>query len=100
MLGDKPDLPVGASDDIKADASNRKRAKLYKVRELGTAQTNRFFSFSLLLTSVFNIIVKINKGFKGSTSHPSLIQPAGVQCQWRDDHHPGGSREPVLPERP
>uniref|UniRef100_A0A8C5EA98 Gelsolin n=1 Tax=Gouania willdenowi TaxID=441366 RepID=A0A8C5EA98_GOUWI len=32
VLGAKPDLPPGASDDIKADASNRKRAKLYKVR--------------------------------------------------------------------
>lgn len=32
MLGAKPDLAAGASDDIKADASNRKRAKLYKVR--------------------------------------------------------------------
>lgn len=31
VLGAKPDLPPGASDDIKADASNRKMAKLYKV---------------------------------------------------------------------
>ncbi|KAM6902714.1 LOW QUALITY PROTEIN: gelsolin-like [Xenentodon cancila] len=31
VLGPKPDLPVGASDDIIADASNRMRAKLYKV---------------------------------------------------------------------
>ncbi|XP_035245702.1 gelsolin-like isoform X1 [Anguilla anguilla] len=31
LLGPKPDLPEGASDDIKADASNRKMAKLYKV---------------------------------------------------------------------
>lgn len=31
VLGPKPDLPAGASDDIKADASNRMRAKLYKV---------------------------------------------------------------------
>ncbi|CAL8279584.1 unnamed protein product [Merluccius merluccius] len=31
VLGDKPDLPEGGSDDIKADASNRKMAKLYKV---------------------------------------------------------------------
>uniref|UniRef100_A0A8C3G8J0 Gelsolin n=1 Tax=Cyclopterus lumpus TaxID=8103 RepID=A0A8C3G8J0_CYCLU len=31
VLGPKPDLPAGASDDIKADASNRKMAKLYKV---------------------------------------------------------------------
>ncbi|KAG7476402.1 hypothetical protein MATL_G00082450 [Megalops atlanticus] len=31
VLGPKPDLPEGASDDIKADASNRKMAKLYKV---------------------------------------------------------------------
>lgn len=31
VLGEKPDLPEGASDDIKADASNRKMAKLYKV---------------------------------------------------------------------
>ncbi|KAF7654435.1 hypothetical protein LDENG_00069430 [Lucifuga dentata] len=35
VLGPKPDLPVGASDDIKADASNRKRAKLYKVSNAG-----------------------------------------------------------------
>lgn len=32
VLGDKPDLPAGGSDDAVADASNRKRAKLYKVR--------------------------------------------------------------------
>uniref|UniRef100_A0A667Z7N0 Gelsolin n=1 Tax=Myripristis murdjan TaxID=586833 RepID=A0A667Z7N0_9TELE len=31
VLGAKPDLPEGASDDIKADASHRKMAKLYKV---------------------------------------------------------------------
>ncbi|XP_061119698.1 gelsolin-like isoform X1 [Conger conger] len=31
VLGPKPDLPEGVSDDIKADASNRKMAKLYKV---------------------------------------------------------------------
>eukprot|EP00064_Thunnus_orientalis_P007306 superscaffoldBa00000801_g7326 len=30
VLGPKPDLPEGGPDDIKADASNRKRAKLYK----------------------------------------------------------------------
>ncbi|XP_033831952.1 gelsolin a isoform X2 [Periophthalmus magnuspinnatus] len=33
VLGPKPDLPEGVSDDIKADASNRKRAKLYKVSD-------------------------------------------------------------------
>uniref|UniRef100_A0A672SKY7 Gelsolin n=1 Tax=Sinocyclocheilus grahami TaxID=75366 RepID=A0A672SKY7_SINGR len=33
VLGEKPDLPEGASDDIKADASNRKMAKLYKVSD-------------------------------------------------------------------
>lgn len=33
VLGPKPDLPAGGADDLKADASNRKRAKLYKVRE-------------------------------------------------------------------
>ncbi|KAH1179451.1 gelsolin isoform X2 [Mauremys mutica] len=31
VLGPKPDLPEGVADDIKADASNRKLAKLYKV---------------------------------------------------------------------
>ncbi|XP_072287406.1 gelsolin isoform X1 [Pyxicephalus adspersus] len=31
VLGDKPDLPEGPSDDVKADATNRKLAKLYKV---------------------------------------------------------------------
>ncbi|EMP34604.1 Gelsolin [Chelonia mydas] len=31
VLGPKPNLPEGASDDLKADASNRKLAKLYKV---------------------------------------------------------------------
>ncbi|XP_078497992.1 gelsolin isoform X2 [Lissotriton helveticus] len=31
VLGDKPALPEGAPDDVKADASNRKLAKLYKV---------------------------------------------------------------------
>ncbi|KAG9464162.1 hypothetical protein GDO78_020370, partial [Eleutherodactylus coqui] len=31
VLGDKPDLPEGTSDDVKADATNRKLAKLYKV---------------------------------------------------------------------
>uniref|UniRef100_A0A8C1B5D6 Gelsolin n=1 Tax=Cyprinus carpio carpio TaxID=630221 RepID=A0A8C1B5D6_CYPCA len=33
VLGEKPELPEGASDDIKADASNRKMAKLYKVSD-------------------------------------------------------------------
>ncbi|XP_048875059.1 gelsolin-like isoform X1 [Brienomyrus brachyistius] len=33
VLGPKPNLPEGASDDIKADASNRKLAKLYKVSD-------------------------------------------------------------------
>uniref|UniRef100_A0A8C5R8C5 Gelsolin n=1 Tax=Leptobrachium leishanense TaxID=445787 RepID=A0A8C5R8C5_9ANUR len=31
VLGAKPDLPDGTSDDVKADASNRKLAKLYRV---------------------------------------------------------------------
>uniref|UniRef100_A0A8C9UAN1 Gelsolin n=1 Tax=Scleropages formosus TaxID=113540 RepID=A0A8C9UAN1_SCLFO len=31
ILGPKPDLPDGQADDVKADASNRKLAKLYKV---------------------------------------------------------------------
>ncbi|XP_017280996.1 gelsolin a isoform X1 [Kryptolebias marmoratus] len=39
VLGPKPDLPPGASDDIKADASNRKRAKLYKVSNAGGGMT-------------------------------------------------------------
>ncbi|XP_041098671.1 gelsolin-like isoform X1 [Polyodon spathula] len=33
VLGGKPDLPEGSSDDTKADASNRKLAKLYKVSD-------------------------------------------------------------------
>lgn len=32
VLGPKPDLPPGGSDDLQADAANRKMAKLYKVR--------------------------------------------------------------------
>uniref|UniRef100_A0A8C4EP71 Gelsolin n=1 Tax=Dicentrarchus labrax TaxID=13489 RepID=A0A8C4EP71_DICLA len=39
VLGPKPDLPVGASDDIKADAANRKRAKLYKVSNANGGMT-------------------------------------------------------------
>ncbi|XP_069017858.1 gelsolin a isoform X2 [Embiotoca jacksoni] len=39
VLGPKPDLPAGASDDIKADASNRKSAKLYKVSNAGGGMT-------------------------------------------------------------
>ncbi|XP_030063420.1 gelsolin isoform X1 [Microcaecilia unicolor] len=31
VLGEKPDLPEGPADDVKADASNRKLAKLYRV---------------------------------------------------------------------
>ncbi|XP_072096170.1 gelsolin-like isoform X2 [Mobula birostris] len=31
ILGPKPDLPEGTEDDLKADVSNRKLAKLYKV---------------------------------------------------------------------
>ncbi|MFT7813708.1 gelsolin-like [Arapaima gigas] len=31
ILGPKPDLPPGRSDDVTADASNRKLAKLYKI---------------------------------------------------------------------
>ncbi|XP_016894097.1 gelsolin a [Cynoglossus semilaevis] len=37
VLGEKPDLPPGDSDDPKADAANRKRAKLYKVSNAGGA---------------------------------------------------------------
>ncbi|XP_060747345.1 gelsolin a isoform X2 [Tachysurus vachellii] len=33
VLGEKPDLPEGTDDDLKADASNRKLAKLYKVSD-------------------------------------------------------------------
>ncbi|XP_076844946.1 gelsolin a isoform X2 [Brachyhypopomus gauderio] len=33
VLGEKPDLPEGLDDDLKADASNRKLAKLYKVSD-------------------------------------------------------------------
>lgn len=39
VLGPKPNLPPGASDDIKADASNRKRAKLYKVSNASGGMT-------------------------------------------------------------
>ncbi|XP_071061056.1 gelsolin a isoform X1 [Pseudochaenichthys georgianus] len=39
VLGPKPELPPGASDDIKADASNRKRAKLYKVSNASGGMT-------------------------------------------------------------
>uniref|UniRef100_G3Q289 Gelsolin n=1 Tax=Gasterosteus aculeatus aculeatus TaxID=481459 RepID=G3Q289_GASAC len=39
VLGPKPDLPAGASDDIKADASNRKMAKLYKVSNASGGMT-------------------------------------------------------------
>ncbi|KAM6985207.1 gelsolin a isoform 1-T1 [Aplochiton taeniatus] len=39
VLGPKPDLPEGASDDVKADASNRKMAKLYKVSNAGGEMT-------------------------------------------------------------
>ncbi|XP_040179968.1 gelsolin isoform X1 [Rana temporaria] len=35
VLGEKPDLPEGPSDDVKADATNRKLAKLYKVSNGG-----------------------------------------------------------------
>ncbi|CAH2316651.1 gelsolin isoform X2 [Pelobates cultripes] len=31
VLGPKPDLPDGTADDVKADSSNRKLAKLYRV---------------------------------------------------------------------
>uniref|UniRef100_A0A4W6FDZ4 Gelsolin n=1 Tax=Lates calcarifer TaxID=8187 RepID=A0A4W6FDZ4_LATCA len=39
VLGPKPDLPAGATDDIKADASNRKMAKLYKVSNASGGMT-------------------------------------------------------------
>nr|XP_023665346.1 gelsolin-like [Paramormyrops kingsleyae] len=35
VLGTKPDLPEGQSDDVTADASHRKLAKLYKVSNAG-----------------------------------------------------------------
>ncbi|KAM4664600.1 gelsolin isoform 2-T3 [Discoglossus pictus] len=35
VLGEKPDLPEGPADDLKADSSNRKLAKLYKVSNSG-----------------------------------------------------------------
>lgn len=31
VLGPKPSLPAGTSDDVKTDTANRKLAKLYKV---------------------------------------------------------------------
>lgn len=61
MLGDKPDLPSGGGDDITADASNRKRAKLYKVRALVTPQTSTFILVAIhflpmwLIHHVFHI---------------------------------------------
>uniref|UniRef100_A0A8C7ZL06 Gelsolin n=1 Tax=Oryzias sinensis TaxID=183150 RepID=A0A8C7ZL06_9TELE len=39
VLGPKPDLPAGASDDIQADVSNRKSAKLYKVSNASGGMT-------------------------------------------------------------
>lgn len=39
VLGEKPDLPEGPSDDVKADATNRKLAKLYKVSNGGGAMS-------------------------------------------------------------
>ncbi|XP_077593091.1 gelsolin a isoform X2 [Stigmatopora nigra] len=39
VLGEKPDLPLGTSDDIKADASNRMKAKLYKVSNASGGMT-------------------------------------------------------------
>ncbi|KAM8829132.1 gelsolin a isoform 2-T2 [Spinachia spinachia] len=39
VLGPKPDLPTGGSDDTKADASNRKMAKLYKVSNASGGMT-------------------------------------------------------------
>lgn len=31
ILGEKPELPEAQNDDLKADASHRKQARLYKV---------------------------------------------------------------------
>lgn len=39
VLGDKPDLPEGTDDDVKADVTNRKMAKLYKVSNSGGAMS-------------------------------------------------------------
>ncbi|XP_055994491.1 gelsolin isoform X1 [Sorex fumeus] len=39
VLGPKPTLPEGTSDDIQADASNRKLAKLYKVSNSAGSMT-------------------------------------------------------------
>ncbi|XP_069799746.1 gelsolin isoform X2 [Dendropsophus ebraccatus] len=39
VLGEKPDLPEGTSDDVKADATNRKLARLYKVSNGGGAMS-------------------------------------------------------------
>ncbi|XP_029025541.1 gelsolin a isoform X2 [Betta splendens] len=39
VLGPKPDLPPGVSDDVQADVSNRKRAKLYKVSNASGGMT-------------------------------------------------------------
>lgn len=46
VLGPKPDLPPGGSDDLKADAANRKMAKLYKVRHTHTHTNTVFVSLS------------------------------------------------------
>lgn len=39
VLGEKPELPEVHHDDTKMDASNRKMAKLYKVRRLFLTRT-------------------------------------------------------------
>ena len=45
VLGPKPELPEGVTDDVKADSSNRKLAKLYKVeqQEVMCSQEDRLY---------------------------------------------------------
>lgn len=45
VLGEKPDLPSGGGDDFTADASNRKKAKLFKVGAVGTHQISTIIFF-------------------------------------------------------
>uniref|UniRef100_A0A8C1B500 Gelsolin n=2 Tax=Cyprinus carpio TaxID=7962 RepID=A0A8C1B500_CYPCA len=106
VLGEKPELPEGASDDIKADASNRKMAKLYKVSDASGDMTIALvaaenpFSQSALESSDCFIL---DHGSDGKifvwkeNGLPKTHTDGGSGCGLRLKQHQGTDKAPVDP---
>ena len=52
VLGPKPTLPPGASDETKTDTANRKLAKLYKVTRNRWTLRNNFVESGVIFTQL------------------------------------------------